>query len=92
MLLVVNGALLGQVNQRQFTLTGLSSESELTLIPYNAAGERGSVRTLILPLTIGTQKVQNGNLTALPILVPNTGKGSPFGRPWFKRWSGGAPM
>lgn len=91
-LLVANGALLGQVNQRQFTLTGLSSESELTLIPYNAAGERGSVRTLTLPLTSDTQKVQNGNLTALPILAPNTGKGSPFGRPWFKRWSGGAPI
>ena len=87
-LVVVNGAFLGIAGQNNFTLINLPAKSEITLIPYDAQGRRGSTRTLELSGVDGG-RVQSGAVGGEAILAPNTGAENPFLRwRWFPGWPG----
>ena len=87
-LVVVNGALLGIAEQNNFTLINLPEQSEITLIPYDAQGRRGSTRSLELSGVDG-ERVQSGNVGNASILVPDTGVQNPFlSWHWFPAWPG----
>ena len=88
-LVVVNGTLLGQTNLRDFTLVNLTEDCEIQLIPYDASGQRGNPRSLILPASDTPQTVQSGNVPGFALLAPDTGVGNPFGVGiWFRAWPG----
>lgn len=87
-LVIVNGALLGMAGQNSFTLVNLPEQSEITLIPYDAQGRRGSTRSLELSGVDG-ERVQSGNVGNASILVPDTGVQNPFlSWHWFPAWPG----
>ena len=87
-LVVVNDALLGIAGQNSFTLINLPEKSEVTLIPYDAQGRRGSTRSLELSGVDG-ERVQSGAVGSASILVPDTGVQNPFlSWRWFPAWPG----
>ena len=87
-LVVVNGALLGIAGQNNFTLVNLPAKSEITLIPYDAQGRRGSTRSLELSGVDG-ERAQSGAVGSASILVPDTGVQNPFlSWRWFPAWPG----
>lgn len=87
-LVVVNGALLGIAGQNSFTLINLPEKIEVTLIPYDAQGRRGSTRSLELSGVDG-ERVQSGTVGSASILVPDTGAQNPFlSWHWFPAWPG----
>lgn len=87
-LLVINDALLGIAGQNSFTLINLPEKSEVTLIPYDAQGRRGSTRSLELSGVDG-ERVQSGAVGSASILAPDTGVQNPFlSWHWFPVWPG----